>query len=190
MRVPAHSLTRPGGPRGSRRRSTVLVALMLATTIAVSTALAAPPQIVLQKSDFAPAAKARLLQGEAAGKGGFANYAYVTRGRPNELAVSVAVLPSIGRAQALFVEFRRDALAFPGQQQLRLPSYGATQFATFGRAGSQLVVRTGHIVWMLDLQTFLTRGGTTHELTKAEAIAEYKTYAPKQQLRVRAKESR
>ena len=163
---------------------TFLAVLVLAMTIAVGAALAAPPPIVLQKSDFALAAKARLLQGEAAGKGGFANYAYVTRGRPNELASSVAVLRSTAQAKALFAEFKRDALSFPKQQRLTLPPYGHEQVATFGRAGSQLIVRTRHIVWMLDLQTFLTRGGRTHELTKAEAIAEYRTYAPKQQVRV------
>lgn len=165
-------------------KRTFLAVLVLAMTIVVGAALAAPPPIVLQKSDFAPAAKARLLQGEAAGKGGFANYAYVSRGRPNELSSSVAVLPTTGQARALFEEFKRDALSFPKQQRLALPQYGEEQVATFGRAGSQLIVRTRRVIWMLELQTFLTRGGRTHELTKAEAIAEYRTYAPKQRVRV------
>ena len=46
--------------------------------------------------------------------------------------------------------------------------------------GSQLLVRKGSIVWVLELQTFLK----THELTKAEAIAQYVRYGRRQQQKI------
>jgi len=167
------------------KRSLLGFALVLVSIVVASSALGAAPKIVLQKSDFAPAAGARILQSGAEGKSGFASYAYRTGSRPNEIASSVAVLSSVARAKALFRESKSDALSFPGQQRIKLPPYGDEQFADFGGAGSQLIVRKNRTVWALILQTSLTRGGQTHDLTKAEATAEYKTYAPKQQRRVR-----
>jgi hypothetical protein len=78
----------------------------------------------------------------------------------------------------------RDEMA-PGVPKLELPRYGDEQAANFSvLGGSQLVVRKGSVVWAIELQTIVTRGGQTHDLTRAEAVAEYKKYGPKQQLRI------
>ena len=84
---------------------------------------------------------------------------------------------------AMFKELRSDML--PIVPKLKLPRHGDEQVANHSvLGGSQLIVRKGSVVWVLEFQTYMVRDDQTHELTRAEAIAEYKRYAPKQQRRV------
>lgn len=172
-----------------RTRSILAVAAVLGGALAagsIASAAQEAKQLVLQKSDFPKSAAARVtIQGRTPGGGGFATFAYQTGSAPNELSVSVAVVPTRAMAVALFNEFKSDVPAIV--RRIQLPKYGDEQFAYFHVAqGSSLVVRKNAVVWAFELQTFLTRGGKTHELTMAEAIAEYKRYAPKQKRRVGA----
>jgi hypothetical protein len=165
------------------------VAAVLAMLIATSALAAGAPNkaktLVLQKSDFPPGTVAKDGGGSAsaAGSGYGITFHYRTAGKPNELSASVAVFKSKSLAVQMFRDSRSEMA--PAVPKLTLPRYGDEQVANFSViGGSQLIVRKGSVVWVLELQTFLTRGGQTHELTKAEAIAEYKRYAPKQQRRV------
>lgn len=172
------------------RRSILLAAVVLAAAFAATAALAAAPNtaklLVLLKSDFPSGAVAKDGSGSAtaAGSGYGVTYLYRTAGKPNELSASVAVFKSRSLAVQMFKEYRGEMSS--AAPKLKLPRYGEEQVADFSvLGGSRLIVRTGSVVWVLELQTFLTRSGQTHELTKAEAIAEYARYAPKQQSRVR-----
>lgn len=159
------------------------LALALVSMAAATTALAAPkppPTIVLQPSDFAPAAKVTIVASATEGRSGFATYAYRTAKGPSEISISVVVLPSVGMAKSFYRETRADALSYPLQDRISLPRYGEQQFSDFGAAGTQLIVRTNRVVWVLGQRTIVKN----HDLTKAEAIVEYKRYAPKQQRRV------
>jgi hypothetical protein len=167
-----------------------IVTLAAVVTLAgASAAAAAPPNkakaLVLQKSDFPRGVVAKDGGGSAtaAGSGYGVTYLYQTAGKPNELSVSVAVFRSRALAEQLFAETKAElGTAVP---KLKLPRYGDQQVADFSSlGGSRLIVRTGAVVWVLELQTSVTRGGQTRELTKAEAVAEYLRYAPKQQRRV------
>jgi hypothetical protein len=165
------------------------IAAVLTALIATGALAAATPNkaktLVLQKSDFPPGTVAKHGGGSAstAGSGYGITFQYRTGGKPNELSASVVVLKSKSLAVQTFRDYRSDMSSIV--PKLALPRYGDEQVANFSViGGSQLIVRKGSIVWVLELQTFLTRGGQTHELTKAEAIAEYKRYAPKQQKRI------
>lgn len=173
-----------------RMRSILAVSAILVGALAsagsIASAAREAKQLVLQKSDFPKAAAVRVtLQGRTPGGGGFATFEYLTGSAPNELSVSVAVVLSRAIAVAFFNDLKSDRPALV--RRIQLPKYGDEQLAYFGVAGgSSLIVRKNAVVWAFELQTFLTRGGKTHELTMAEAIAEYRRYAPKQQRRVGA----
>jgi hypothetical protein len=161
----------------------------LIAAVAAATATAAAPNkaktLVLQKADFPAGTVAKPAGGtvSSAGSGYAVAFHYRSAGKPNELSSFVAVLPSRSAAVQAFRELR-DEMA-PGVPKLELPRYGDEQAANFSvLGGSQLVVRKGSVVWAIELQTIVTRGGQTHDLTRAEAVAEYKKYGPKQQLRI------
>lgn len=172
-------------------KRTILAAVVAfaAMLLVTSSLAAATPNkaktLVLQKSDFPAGTIAKPVGGSssAAGSGYAVTFYYRTRGKPNELSASVIVLKSRSVAVRTFRELRSEMI--PAIPKLKLPSYGDEQVANHSvLGGSQLIVRRGSVVWVLEFQTFVTRGGQTHELTRAEAIAEYKRYAPKQQRRV------
>jgi hypothetical protein len=167
----------------------VVVAIVAAALLATGAAAAGSPNkaktLVLQKSDFPPGTAIGTSGGSAsaAGSGWGVTFRYKTNGKPNELSASVAAVKSKSLAVQMFRDLKSEM--GPAIPKLTLPRYGDEQAANFSvLGGSQLIVRKGSVVWVLELQTFLTRGGQTHELTKGEAIAEYKRYAPKQQRRV------
>jgi hypothetical protein len=173
----------------NRRLMLTAIAAVLTALIATSALAAGTPNgaktLVLRKSDFPPGTVARDGSGaaNAAASGYGITFDYRTAGKPNQLSAAVVVLKAKSLALQAFRDYRADMS--PIVPKLALPRYGDEQVANFSViGGSQLIVRKGSIVWVLELQTFLTRGGKTHELTKAEAIAEYKRYAPKQQRRV------
>lgn len=171
------------------KRSLLLLLVALVTVGAAGAHAAAANKaktLALQKSDFPRGTLARHGSGNvsAAGSGYGITYLYQTSGEPNELSVSVAVFASRSVATQMFREFKAElGSATP---RLKLPRYGDEQIADFSPlGGSRLIVRAGSVVWVLELQTLLTRGGQTRELTRAGAIAEYRRYAPKQQRRIR-----
>jgi hypothetical protein len=164
----------------------VVVALVAATV-----ALAATPNraktLALQKSDFPRGVVAKDAAGEAtpAGSGYGVTYHYRSGGRPYELSVAVTVFKSRAVAVQFFKELRSDLI--PAIPKLTLPRYGDEQVANHSvLGGSQLIVRKGSVVWYLEPQTYMVRGGTTYELNRAQTVALYKVYAAKQQKRVGA----
>lgn len=164
-------------------------AAVLAALVSASAVAAGAPNkakaLVLQKSDFPPGTTTSMAAGDASseGSGYTVTFHYRTAGKPNQLTASVVVVKSRDLAVQTFREFRGDMI--PIVPKLNLPRYGDEQAANFSTlGGSQLIVRKGSVIWVLELQTFFTRGGRTREMTKAEAIAEYKRYGPKQQRRV------
>jgi hypothetical protein len=168
------------------RRFLFLVASLVLAAAGAAAALAAVQAVdartyVLRKGDFPAGAKVSASFGEATAAGGTWNYR--RGGKPFEISSTAGVFPTVAVARAGFKEVTSDV--GPLVARIRLPRYGDEQFATFHVAGgSQLIVRKGRVLWMLELQTFLTRGGVSHELTKAEAIAEYRRFAPTVQRRV------
>ncbi len=173
----------------SRKRFTLAALAVVAAVVATSALAAGAPNraktLILQKSDFPPGTTAKNAAGDASaeGSGYSVTFHYRTRGKPRELSASVVVFKSRSLAVAMFKEFRSDML--PIVPKLRLPRYGDEQAANHSvLGGSQLIVRRGSVIWVLEPQTFLTHGGKTYELTRPEAIAEYKRYASKQQRRV------
>jgi hypothetical protein len=162
------------------------LAFVVAATGAAA-ALAAPPNkakaLALQKSDFPPSTLARNAGGtvSAGGSGYGVTYLYRTAGKPNELSVSVAVFGSRAVARQMYAESKSEVGS--ATARLKLPRYGDEQVADFSPlGGSRLIVRTGSVVWVLELQTIVG----SRELTKAEALAEYRRYAPKQKRRIEA----
>ena len=168
-------------PRFVSTAAAVLVATVVATgALAAATAKDAR-QLVLRKSDFPAGARASATGGDATGYS--VTWNYRTGAKPNEISSGAGSFKSSGIAKAAFREVTSDL--GPLAKRIQLPKYGDEQLATFHVVGgSQLIVRKGAVLWVLELQTLLTRGGVSHELTKAEAIAEYKRLAPKVQRRV------
>ena len=176
----------------TRAVAVAAVAVLTALTITGALAAAAPnpaKALVLQRSDFPAGTIAAGGGGTTTGAGsGYAvTFRYRTGGKPNELTAIVGVSQNEALAVRMFREAVRD-LPTAGVKltKLQLPRYGDEQHASFQGTpgGSRLIVRTGSVVWALLLQTYLTRGGQSHELTKAEAAAELQNYGAKQQRRI------
>jgi hypothetical protein len=155
-----------------------LVAVALSATALAGAAAKDPKTMVLQKADFPAGAGARLTAkhgaSSAAGSGYYVTYRYKTGSKPRELSSFVTVTKSRSLAVAVFRESKNDTIST--SSRIVLPKYGDEQLATFlGLDGGQLIVRKGNTVWLLKAEYLLDPG-----LTKAEAIAELKRYAPKQ----------
>lgn len=165
------------------------VSLALAALLVTGALAAAPPNrakaLALQKSDFPRGAVARDAAGSATseGSGYGVTYHFTSGGRPYELSVAVLVFKQRSMAVQMFKELRSDMI--PIVPKLKLPRYGDEQAANHSvLGGSQLIVRRGSVLWTLEPQTYMTRGGKTYELTRAQTVALYAVYAKKQQLRV------
>lgn len=178
------------------RLATMLVALLAAAVCAVS-ALAGgvandPMRLVLQRSDFPArtrwtgsrdAALERSLA-NAGVEGKAARYlTYIPRGGTEELLVSglVITLSSVTEARRVFGSYKSPFPA-PARDVVRLPvSYGDDQvaIATGDPARADLRVRKGAVVWRLEI-----KWAGTDRFTRAQALAELRTYAPKQKRRV------
>ena len=160
----------------------VLVATAIAAPAFAASAGKDPSSMVLQKSDFAAAAGARLTakhrNASAAGSAYYVTYRYKTGSKPRELSSFVLVTKSRSLAVAAFREYRSGASS--SASRIVLPKYGDEQLATFeGLDGAQLIVRKGNAVWLLKAEHLLDPG-----LTKPEAVVELKRYAPRQMRRV------
>jgi hypothetical protein len=167
-------------------RSLLTVGAVLAGAVLAAGALAAPAaqdarKLVLQKSDLPGGARASNRDGEPAAAS--VTWNYVRGGKPYEVTSTAGVAGTAAMARIAFREGTSDL--GPLIRKIQLPKYGDEQLATFHLVGgSMLVVRKGGVIWSLHLQTIVTRGGQTHELTRAEAIAEYRRFAVRVQRRV------
>jgi hypothetical protein len=172
------------------RLSAHVAAGALALLVAAGAPAAVPNEakaLALRTSDFPPGAVARDAGGAvtAGGSGYGVTYHFRSGGRPLELSVAVTVFKSRAMAVELFRELRSDLGT--GIPKLKLPRYGDEQAANHSvLGGSRLIVRTGSVVWYLEPQTYMVRGGRTYELTRPQAVALYRTYAAKQAKRVAA----
>jgi hypothetical protein len=159
-----------------------VVAATMATTALAASAAKNPKTLVLQKSDFP--AGARLIKKYSAGAsssggaGYYATYQYKSGAKTRQLSSSALVFKGASLATTAFKYFKSDTIKTA--TKLTLPKYGDEQFATFlGLDGGELFVRKNTVVWSLKIEYDIDIG-----LTKAEALAELKRYAPKQMKRV------
>jgi hypothetical protein len=162
-------------------RLLVLTAAALAAAAVCTTALAGaaakdPKTMVLQKSDLPAGARLTAKHGDSSAGVSvyYVTYRYKTGSKARELSSFVTVTKSRSLAVAVFRESKNDTIST--SSRIVLPKYGDEQLATFlGLDGAQLIVRKGNTVWLLKAEYLLDSG-----LTKAEATAELKRYAPKQ----------
>lgn len=158
----------------------VLVAAALTTTALAASTAKNPKLLVLQKSDFPAGAKVvnKYTSGasSAAGAGYYITYRYKSGSKTRELASFASTWNSSKLARLGFRELKTDVLG----TKVVLPRYGDEQVAGWlGPDGGMLVVRKNTVVWSLKIEYDIDIG-----LTKAEALAELKRYAPKQAKRV------
>jgi hypothetical protein len=158
----------------------VVVAATMATTALAASTAKSPKTMVLQKSDFPAGARVinKYTSGaaSAAGAGYYITYRYKSGSKTRELASFASTWNSSSLARFGFRELKTDV----PRTKLVLPKYGDEQIAGFlGLDGGMLVVRKNTVVWSLKIEYDLDIG-----LTKAEALAELKRYAPKQMKRV------
>jgi hypothetical protein len=157
-----------------------LVAAALSTTALAGAVANDAKKLVLQQKDFPAGAKLTVKHGQstAAVSGYYVTYRYKTGSKPRELSSFVSVFKSRSMAVAGYRELKSNAST--AASKIVLPKYGDEQVATFqGLDGGELIVRKGNTFWLLKAEYLLEPG-----LTKAEAIAELKRYAPKQMRRV------
>jgi hypothetical protein len=172
-------------------RIALAIAIAVAAALAATAAAAPAPNkakaLALQKSDFPRGVVARHGSGEvsAAGSGWSVSYHFASGGRPHELAVAVLVFKSPALAGQMYDELEGDVLSVAPKLVLKAPRYGDEQVASHSvLGGSRLLVRKGAVVWYLEPQTYMVRGGKTYELTRAQTIALYQKYGRAQQKRI------
>lgn len=158
-----------------------LVAAALTTTALAAGTAKNPKTMVLQKSDLPAGARVinKYTEGGASGAGAgyYITYRYKSGSKTRELASYAFVFKNASLARALYRELKTDV---PNQTKLVLPKYGDEQLAGYrGFDGGGLIVRKNTVVWSLTIGYDVDIG-----LTKAEALAELKRYAPKQMKRV------
>jgi hypothetical protein len=182
------------------RIAATLVALAAAAACAVPASAGSaeknPLTLVLQRSDFPAktrwtAARYASIEKALAGAGyqaKAADYlAEIPRGSTEMLYVGgrVMVLPSAADARRLFAAYKQDlALQQKLARTVRLSSYGDEQSAFVqSKPGTRadLRVRKGAVVWRVEI-----KWGGTEGFTRAQALAELRTYATKLKRRVGA----
>jgi hypothetical protein len=113
------------------------------------------------------------------------DYNYRSGGRPHLLIVSVTVWRTRELAAWVFKQLTNDMVAAVPKLKLPGKAYGDEQASNHSvPGGSQLIVRKGAVVWMLEPRTYLATGGKKVELTRAQTIALYQKYGRLQQRRV------
>ena len=170
----------------------LLAAAVCAASASATGAASDPRSLVLQRADFpaktrwtsqrSPAFEKTLADAGLQGKAAFYS-ADVARGSTETLLVSGLVIASPNAAQArrAFASYKS---VFPATRRdiVRLPAYGDEQVAvvpTQPGVRADLRVRTGAVVWRLEI-----KWAGTVRFTRAQALAELKTYAVKQRRRV------
>jgi hypothetical protein len=172
-------------------RTAVRLGAALLAAIAATTALAADAdraqKLALPASAFpnGVVAKNAASSVSSAGSGWGATYHFTSGGRPQELIVSVTVWNSRSLAVDMFKQMKSDMIPAVPKLTLAGKPYGDEQVANHSvLGGSQLIVRKGSVVWMLEPQTYLLRGGKEYELNRAQATALYEKYGRLQQKRI------
>jgi hypothetical protein len=180
------------------RTAPMLVALIVGAVLTASApgagAAKDPLSLVLQRADFPAKTKltsarypsidkalaAAGLQGKSADC-----LAEIPRGGTEALLVSgrVVVFPNTAQASRMFAQYKRDlALDLKLARTVRLPAYGDEQSAFFqtkpGVRGD-IRARFGAVVWRVEI-----RWVGTEKHTRAQTLAELKTYATKLKRRV------
>jgi hypothetical protein len=85
----------------------------------------------------------------------------------------------------MFKQMKSELIPAVPKLKLAGKPYGDEQVANHSvLGGSQLIVRKGSVVWMLEPQTYMVRAGKEYELTGAQTAALYEKYGRAQQARV------
>jgi hypothetical protein len=155
----------------------IIAATMTTTALAASDAKNRKA-MVLQKSDLPAGARLVDKFGEDPRDVYQVIWQYTSGGKQFALDSGAAIL-SPRLTTTLFREWRRSS-GLQRYSKITLPKYGDEQVAVFARENNEaeLFVRKGRVLWILAV----SRTGAA--LTKAEAIAQLKLYAPKQMKRV------
>jgi hypothetical protein len=144
-------------------------------------------QLALPASAFPPGVVAKRPFGgvSAAVSGWNIDYHYRSGGRPHLLIVAVTVWRTRALAATVFKQLTSDMVQAVPKLKLPGKAYGDEQASNHSvPGGSQLIVRKGTVVWMLEPQTYLAAGGKKVELTRAQTIALYEKYGRLQQRRI------
>jgi hypothetical protein len=172
----------------------LVVAAVFATVPASAGSLASDPMsLVLQRSDVPAKAVWRSARDRtiektlaAAGIQGRAAYssAEVDRGRTETLLVSslVIVLPDAGKARQVFASYKILPPGLRPADVVRLPAYGDDQYAIFPKQRglrTDLRVLRGSAIWRVQISW-----AGAEPFTRAQMLAELKTYATKLKRRV------
>lgn len=180
----------------------VAVACVVAMAVATAAVAAARPKdpktLVLQKADF-PAGTVKGPSATAApstfGDREFTVYYNVRAGKREKVVTSDVAVSGAGRRAAAGYRIMLAAYTgLPKSSPLKLPPYGDEQRAEYqpdpGRG--VLVVHRKNVVWKLVVEDCgplspagCLGGVTPPKLTRAQALAELKKYAPKQERRLR-----
>ena len=177
------------------------VAAAVATALAVTAVAVAAPKdpktLVLRKADL----PANAVKGPSAtaspstfGDREFTVYYNVrAAGREEVVTSDVAASGGAKRASAGYRVMLATYTGFPGVSALKLPAYGDEQRAEYQPEPGRgvLVVRKRNVVWQLVVEDCGPQspagclgGVTPPKLTRAQALAELRKYAPKQKRRV------
>jgi hypothetical protein len=165
--------------------ATAALVAALASAAAFGGLLKDPKSMVLQKSDL-PAGAARVQGGNAKActrTECFVVWRYGAGAKRYELN-SVAAVLGKGLAKQFYAEMTGDARGEPKfGAKYPLPKLGDKQFAFFAREDNEgnVIVLKGGTVWSLSVNT---GRGNIRLITKAQAAAEIKRFAPKQARRV------
>ena len=164
-----------------------LVAVFAATTASAADAPNKAKELALPASALPQGVVAKRPIGDvsAAVSSWGVDYHYRSGGRPHLLLVSVTVWRTRALAAWVFKQLTSDMIAAVPKLKLRGKAYGDEQASNHSvPGGSQLIVRKGAVVWMLEPRTYLATGGTKVELTRAQTTALYEKYGRLQQRRV------
>lgn len=182
----------------TRSLSIAIALLALAAPAALAgTAAKSPKALVLRVADFprgATSGQAFTVPGKLASS--YSISFNVRNGRREEVVTTeVAVARSPAGAARVYATTVAGNTGLPGHTPVPLPVYGDQQTADFfaspQRARGEVIVRRGRIVWHLTVESCgplapagCLGGVTPPKLTKVEAIAELRKYAPRQKARV------
>lgn len=179
-------------------RIVVLIAALVVTTGIAAAAGPSAQSLALRKSDFPAGARLAFEQARPSAPlpGGGHGPAYaatfrIARGQKREdVHILVVTAGSAARARGVFARGAADAKDFVDTVQHsnpRLPAYGDAQYvAVTGdpgaeETGGRIWVRKGSVVWSLEVSTDPL--AKDFGLSKAQTLAELRTYARKEQLR-------
>jgi hypothetical protein len=158
-----------------------LAAVMTTTALARGTAND-PRALVLQKSDFPTGA--RLTRKQADNNAQWRAYFVTHRFRGGSQMLDLRSWAIVTSPRVARTVFRGQRADLAGNPRIVLPRYGDEQIAVVAREDNegQLWVRKGGAVWGMSVNT--AGVGNWGLITKAEAVAQLRRYAPKQMTRV------